>query len=161
MRDYGFEMNGIIDSERTGSDPAVVVAMRIVQKLAASDPDLLDGYMDLNKVNVIRDAVAFRDRSERSRTRIRASRVDFARAVAAGEVIGFLDVHYVVEGHRIPLGQMTGGDLRWVAQEYDATAREALMEKAFFTALAKRVGKGLVSDHFTEAQIAALRASLP
>lgn len=160
-RDYAAEMRAVIDSETAGGDPAPLVAARIVEKLDAVDPDLLGGWLHLGAVGFIRDTIGYVHRSGRAHARATGSRSVFAEDAAAGDVSSWLSTRYVVEdGRRPTLAEMTAADLRYVAGQYDQDAREAKTEAAFMRALAKRVGAGRVSDHFTDEQITALRDSL-
>lgn len=159
-RDYLAEMRDVLDSEAQG-DPAPVVAERVVVKLRATDPDLLSGWLDLQAVSFVRDAVGYIDRSGRARARATSQRSVFAEDAERGDVSGWLTTRYVLEdGRRPTLGDMTAENLRFVARTYDDDARAARMEAAFMRALAKRVGSGVVADHFTEDQVEALRRSL-
>ena len=159
-RDYLADMRAVLDSEATG-DPAPLVADRVVLKLRATDPDLLAGWLDAQAVAFIRDAIGYADRSTRARNRVVAARSVFADDADRGDVTRWLSTRYVVEdGRRPTLGEMTAADLRFVARSYDDDAKAARMEAAFMRALAKKVGAGRVSDHFSEDQIAALRSGL-
>ncbi len=159
-RDYLADMRAVLESEATG-DPAPLVAERVVEKLRATDPDLLSGWLDMQVVAFVRDAISYTDRSARAHARIVSQRSVFAADAAAGDVSRWLSTRYVVEdGRRPTLAEMTAADLRFVAGRYDDDAKAARTEAAFMRALAKRVGSGVVGDHFTEDQIADMRRSL-
>lgn len=162
-RDYVADLRAVIDAEFHDGDAAPVVAQRIVDKLRATDPDLLTGWLNANAVAFVRDAIAHSERSTRAHNRAVARRGVFSEGAAAGDVTAFLSTRYVVDGkgHRMALASMKSEHLRYVAAEYDADAKAARFEAAFMRALAKRVGTGTVSDHFTEQQITDLRRSLP
>ena len=162
-RDYAAEMRAVIDAEFHDGDAAPVVAARIVDKLRATDADLLNGWLAANAVSFVRDAIAYGERSARAHNRAVARRGVFADAATGGDVTSFLSTRYVVDGdgHRMALAAMGGPQLRFVAAEYDADAKAARFEAAFMRALAKKVGGGTVADHFTEQQITDLRRSLP
>lgn len=161
-RDYLAEMRAVIDAELQDGDSAPAVAGRIVAKLHATDPDLLAGWLDAGAVGWLTEAIGCIDRSARSHARAVSRRSAFGEASGDGDVAGFLVVRYVVDdAHtRKPLRELTRGELLYVAEAYAAGARAARFEAAFFRALAKRVGDGVVADHFTEAQIAELRRGI-
>lgn len=167
-RDYIAEMRALIDKEAAGEYVSGLVAAEVVGKLRANDPDLLAGWLDIQAVSLLHQAINNRDRSRRTAARIAAPRSVFASAAAAHEggdpapLRGLLDTHYVVnpEDLRKPLASMTANDLRYVAGRYHERAEDALMEEAFFMALSKKVGKGTVGEHFTEEQVWEMRKSL-
>lgn len=159
-REYVAEMRALLDSEANG-DPAPVVAERVVGRLRTTDPDLLAGWLDVQAVSLVRDAVGYIDRSGRARARATSARSVFADDAERGDVSGWLSTRYVLDdGRRPTLAEMTAGDLRFVAGQYDAEAKAAKTEAAFMRSIAKRVGSGVVADVFTEEQIDALRRSL-
>ncbi len=167
-RDYAAEMRAVIDTE-TGHGPYVsrVVAREIVEKLQANDADLLNGWLFSQAEQLVWTAINGRDRSARAHARSTGSRSAFAAAADehdAGDSTSlgrFLGCRYVVEdGSRRPLADLTKADLTFVAESYEDRARQNAFEAAFFRALAKKVGRGTVADHFTEERIAALRGSL-
>lgn len=161
-RDFVAEMRGFVDEEAESPDPAAVVAARVVAKLRADDPGLLRGWLDLGAVGFVRDMVAHLDRSTRARVRANAGRSQFADAVGADDVTGFLDVRYVVDeaGTRMRLALMGRAALVYVASAYEADARAVRMEAAFIRALAKKVGAGTVGDVFSEEEVLLLRQSI-
>ncbi len=167
-RDYVTEMRTLIDKEAEGEYVSGLVAAEIVGKLQANDLDLLNGWLHLQAVSLVHHAINDRDRSRRTQARTGAARSVFASAAeahAAGDsapLRGLLDTHYVVNGEalRKPLASMTAADLRYVSGRYEERMHDARLEMAFFAALAKKVGQGVVSDHFTEDQLHAMRASL-
>lgn len=160
QRDYVAEMREAMEQAANG-DPAPIVAARLVAKLRATDRDLLDGWLDLQAVSIVRDALAYIDRADRAHARATTARSVFAAAAAEGDVTGWLATrHRLDDGRRPTLAEMTADDLRYVAGTYDSQAKANRMEAVFMRALAKRVGKGTVADHFTEQQIADLRRSL-
>jgi hypothetical protein len=161
-RDYAAELRAVIDSEYQDGDAAPIVAARIVDKLRATDPDLLSGWLDAHAMSLLCEEIGRLDRSQRSHARAVASRGAFSQAIRDGDVAGFLETRYVVDEAktRLPLSKMTGEHLRYVASGYLATANAARLEAAFFRALAKKVGSGVVADHFTEERIHSLRRSI-
>lgn len=53
---------------------------------------------------------------------------------------------FVVNGVHRPLGDLTGKDLRWVAQDYEKKGNELLFWAGVYTKLARRVGKKTVRE---------------
>jgi hypothetical protein len=167
-RDYAAEMRTLIDSETShGSYVSRVIAREIVEKLEANDPEMLTGWLMEHAEQLIWGAINQRDRSTRSKARTSGPRSAFADAAAdheagSSEALGhWLDCPYVVEdGSRRALATLTKADLLFVAETYDARARQNDFEAVFMRALAKKVRTGTVADHFDEAKLAELRASL-
>ena len=143
-RDYVGEMRVLIDAEMLPGVSAPSAAVTIVEKLRANDPDLLAGWLDVGAVGFVREAIGAVTRSTRSHLRQVGARSAFADAAEAGDVSGWLAVPYVVDDRysRKPLGDLVKAELLYVAKEYDADARAARLEAAFFRALAKHVGAG-------------------
>lgn len=167
-RDYAAEMRTLIDAETSGG-PYVSpqVAEHIVNKLRATDPDLLNGWLQAQAVNFVRHAINLRDCSTRSHARATSGRSAFAAAAelheagAADAMSGWLDVvHPLEDGTRKRIADMTAVDLLAVADDYDARARENGLHAAFLKAIAKKVRKGKVSDHFDDAKLAQLWRSI-
>lgn len=168
-RDFAGEMGAVIDAE-IGEGPFVsaVVASHIVDKLRATDPDLLSGWLDFQAVGILRDAISTRERSVRSHARAVRGRSVFANAAEQAEggnaaALGaFLDIRYVVDDQntRVRLADMDRSALIFAADDYRRQANENLMEEAFLRALAKRVGRRTVKDVYSEAQIAAMWSGL-
>jgi hypothetical protein len=168
-RDYAADMRAVIDAE-TAAGPYVsaVVAEHIVDKLRATDPDLLNGWLDSQAAQLLRHAINLRDCSVRSHNRATQGRSvfrDAAEAAAAGDIeplrSHFLAEVYVVEdGSRIRLADMRKPELLYAADTFQARARRNQMQEAFLRALAAKVGKGRVADRFDEDKVAALWRSL-
>jgi hypothetical protein len=167
-RDFAAEMRAVIDAE-TANGPYVsaTVAAHIVEKLTATDPDLLDGWLHAGAVQFLRHAINLRDCSARTHARHMASRSVFRQAAEDHEdgdetaLVRFLDTRYVIEdGSRVRLAEMRKPDLVFVADDYAARARENALQEAFLRALAKKVGRGRVSDHFTDEQLTAMWTSV-
>lgn len=165
-REYAAEMRAVIEAE-TSHGPFVsrVVAREIVEKLTVNDPDLLSGWLNSQAEQLIWGAINTYDRSKRASAR--TSRSAFAKAAedfeeGDDEALGhWLSTRYVVEdGSRRVLATLTKNDLLFVAQTYDDRAQANAFEAQFMRALAKKVRNGTVADHFDEATIAKMRASL-
>ena len=167
-RDYAAEMRTVID-QWTADSPYVsrAVANEIVAKLSVTDRDLLDGWLRVHAETLIWQAINDRDRSTRAHTRRVAGARRFAEAADAAEegdttaLVGFLSVPYVVaDGSRKTLGSLDKDDLNFVAQRYAQRAEENAMNAAFMKALARKVGKGVVADHFTNEQLDSMWLSI-
>lgn len=163
-RDYIAEMRQVIDAETaSGSYSSPIVAQHIVDKLRATDEELLQGWLNIQAVQFVRHAINLRDCSRRTHARQTSGRSVFrenAEAYEAGDhdaMAGWLTTVYVIEdGTRKPLGEMFKPDLIYVADDYHARAQENLLAEAFMRALAKKVGRGRVADHFNEEKLAKL-----
>lgn len=167
-RDFATEMRAVIDDATSGG-PYIppIAASEIVEKLRVNDPDLLDGWLHAQAERFVWQAINDRDRSRRAVTSHRAKGAAFGAAAErhnAGDSTGlrpFLDAPYSVsDGTRKPLASLTKDDLLFVAERYQARSNENAMKATFMTALAKKVGKGVVADHFTEDQLSAMFESL-
>lgn len=166
-RDYAAEMRAVIDAEAQGTYASPVVAAHIVEKLRATDPGLLRGWLDDQAVNFVRHAINLRDCSTRSHNRTTASRSVFRQAAEdfkAGDstpLTGFLDEPYQVEGgSKMPLRLMRAAELTFAADDYKGRAREHLMQEAFLRALAKKCRTKPVGEVFTEEKLAELWNSI-
>lgn len=161
-RDYIADMNAAIeDAIPEGVDyTAPLVAADLVEKLRATDPDLLIGWLELKAAVFLADAVARRSNSRRSAARSAAPRKAFAEAARSFADSGDVAVlspfaaEYVVdeENTRRTVARMTAEDCRFVAGRYDETARQAKLEASFHRAVAKKLGLRVVGDVFTEEQ---------
>lgn len=166
-RDYASEMRAVIDAE-TGHGPYVsrIVAEAIVEKLHATDPELLDGWLHAQAAQMVWQTINDRDRSRRASARATAGRSLFAAAAgqhAAGDssaLTQFLGMPFTVDGVRKRLADLTGADLTQAAVDYQRRADQNTMTAAFLRALGKKVKRGTVSDHFTEQQLATLWTSI-
>lgn len=167
-RNYAVEMRAVMDAE-TGHGPytSAVVAEQIVEKLTATDSDLLQGWLNEQAVFFIRHAINLRDCSRRSHARVQAGRSvfreasDAAEAGNTGPLTSFLSTVYVIEdGSRVRLAEMSKPELVFVADGYGQRAAESLLQEAFLRALAKKVGSKKVADHFDEDRIAELWRSI-
>jgi hypothetical protein len=167
-RNYATEMRATIDAETAdGPYMSVVVAARIVEKLEATDPELLQGWLSTQAVQFVRMAINARDCSTRTHARATAGRSVFkemADAAEAGdaEPLGsWLRTVFVLEdGSRQRLAEMRAADLTFVADDYGRRAADALMQESFLRALAKKVGKRKVSDVYDEDKLAQLWQSI-
>lgn len=167
-RDYAAELRAIVDAE-TSRGPYVsrVVAADVVGKLLANDPDLLDGWLHANAENFVWQMINDRDRSLRSHARQTSGRREFAADAKdhaegnSAPLVRWLTVPFAVaDGSRKRLAEMTADDLLFAADGYEARARENKMTAAFLKAIARKVKKGKVSDHFADEQLVAMWESL-
>lgn len=168
-RDYCAEMRRIIDARTADGRPYIarVVASEVVTDLRTTDPDLLNGWLNTMAEHFIWQFVNDRDRAIRSRARYYVPRDEFqqaARAFTTGNdkpLRRFMDMPLTVaDGTRKRLAILNHNDLMFVAADYDKRAATNAMMTAFLTALAKKVGDGVVADHFTEEKLAELFNSL-
>lgn len=166
-RDFAAEMRAVIDSE-TSSSPYVsrLVANHIVEKLSATDPDLLNGWLIAHAEQLIWAAINQRDRSVRGHARRSAGAHDFSEALGEDDIpaaLGrFLGTVYPVDetGTRKRLAELAKADLIFVAEGYERRAEWNAMNAAFMRALAKAVGRDTVADRFTDEKLAELWQSL-
>lgn len=169
MRDYAAEMRRIVDAE-TGDVPYVsrVVATHVVEKLRATDPELLTGWLNAQADVFIWQMINDRDRSIRARARSTSSARRFSAAAADAEagdstaLAKWLTVPFTVaDGTRRQLGEMSRDDVLFVADSYGARARENKMTEAFLRAIARKVAKGgAVRDYFSDEALSTMWASL-
>lgn len=161
-RDYAAEMRAIIDAETaTGAYASRVVAAHVVEKLRATDPELLQGWLDAQAETFVWQAINDRDRSLRSHARATAGRAEFAADSARGDVGRWLNTPFsVADGMRKRLGDMSRDDLLFASGEYRARAEQNRMTSTFLAVLAKKVRRGTVRDHFTEEQLDAMWTSI-
>ena len=167
-RNYAAEMRAVIDAE-TGDGPYVsrVVAENVVAKLRATNAELLQGWLDSQAEHFVWQLINDRDRSTRSHVRRAAKPAAFAEDAAAAEagdrarLIRWMNVPYVTEdGSRKRLGVMRKNDLLFVADSYDAQARENKMHAAFMRAIARKVGNREVQQVYSDEQLTTMWNSL-
>lgn len=164
-RNYAAEMRAVIDAE-TGDGPYVsrVAAEHVVEKLRATDPDLLGGWLDAQAEHFVWQLINDRDRSTRSYARSAAKPRAFGEDAESGEprrMVRWLNVPFSVEdGSRKRLAALTKTELLFVADAYDARAQENKLTAAFMRAIARKVGPATVADTYTDEQLAAMWSSL-
>lgn len=166
-RDFAGEMRAVIDAEATGTYVPTTVAANIVEKLRATNPDLLAGWLDAQAETFIRQAINNRDNSQRTAARHHRPRSVFAEDAAATEagepdrMVGWLTTRFTVEdGSRKPLAEMGKGEVLFAADTYVARAEENRLQAAFLKAVARKVKSGVVADHFTDEQLSTMWNSL-
>lgn len=170
-RDYANDMRKLIDKLRTGggSYNAGILAHEVAQRLLSEDRELLYGFLEAHAVHTIRTMIIASDAATRSYARHNGPASVFADAVKAAEEgdykplrVGFLQAIYVIniDNDRKALKDMTAEDVLFVAKSYDHRAKSALLEAAFFRAVARKIGTGRVADSFNNVQLAELRVLL-
>lgn len=166
-RDYAAEMRALIDAEASGTYVPATVAHDLAEKLRATDPDLLAGWLDAQAETFLRQAINARDNSQRTAARHSRPRSVFAADAAAAEagepepMARWLDVRFTVEdGSRMPLREMTKDQLLFAGDAYQARADENRMTAAFLRAISRKVRTGVVADHFTDEQLSTMWDSL-
>lgn len=157
-RDYPAEMTALIEESTQGSDwvPALV-AEKLIDRLKADDPDLLNGWLHTLAPQLLTDAISMRERSIRTVTRRRASARAFGKASEAAESgdlteIGSFAVTYAIDDDntRRRVADMSGADHQFVASDYTRKAKRSQMLAAFHRAVAKKVGKKRTADVMSE-----------
>jgi hypothetical protein len=162
-RDYAAEMFATIETfVPAGNYVAALIADDLFNKLEATDPDLLRGFLvEVHGRTTLTDLIARRSNSLRQVSRIMAPRKAFADAAQvfaetgdAGALVASFRVEYVVNSDnlRLTVADMTGTDHQFVAGGYESTAKNASMLAAFHRAVAKKVGDRRTADVFTEEQ---------
>lgn len=168
-RDYLADMNAAIERAVPDGDyTAPVVAAELIAHLRQSDPGLLAGWLDLRAETMLTDVIARRSNSKRQAARHLRPRRAFAEAARSFESSGDAVVlkpftfEYVVDAAntRRTVGQMTAADCLFVADRYEDTARTAKLEASFHRAVAKKVGRKVVGDVFTEEQYLSMYQSI-
>lgn len=144
-----------------------LAAAEIVEKLRATEPDVLQVWLDSQAEHFVWQLINDRDRSRRGhavRGRGAAAFKSADEAHRSGDttaLLPFLDAPYTVEdGSRRRLAELKHDDLVFVAETYDQRARDNALRAAFMSALAKKVKRGQVQDHFTEDKLHAMWNSL-
>lgn len=176
-RDYIAEMDARIEAATKGSGwVAAVVAEKLCGQLLESDPELLDGWLHVMAVSLLRRVIGLRvhqvSRAAKRSARVRAFASAAAdletaegdeRAPAAAALLGMFDeIHVVDEDQtRKRAADMTGSEHLFVAENtHQRTANTALMLAAFHRAVAKKVGKKRTADVLSEEAYEALYISI-
>lgn len=86
---------------------------------------------------------------------------DLARKHMAGEIdiSDVFQVEYVIDAQNTTrkFGAMTRTDLLYVADQYEATGRRALLQSAYFKAVAKKTGNRTVAETFSPEEVLKLQ----
>lgn len=164
-RDFAAEMNALCRQMLNDSDrPLPVVAHDLVAAVRASDPDLLNGWLDQRATDFVRDHLGHMVRGDRALSRTQERPRAFAQAAAAFEAgdraaLGarFRAEHLIdEEGTRRKVADMTGADHLFVAGRYNDDSRHAAFLARVHRAVGKRVGARKTSEVYTEDQYAAM-----
>lgn len=157
-RNYATDMRALID-EATDGGPYVprIIASEIVEKLQATDPDLLHGWLTEQAEHFIWQAINDRDRSRRAHTTHQIRRGAFADAADAGTTNSYLSLPFTVEdGTRRHLGTLRKPDLLYVSATYQRRANENQFLAQVMTAIAKKIGSRTVAEVYDEDQLRAM-----
>jgi hypothetical protein len=150
--------------EAIDGDFVVLVEAEQFHKLMERDhPDELAEWQTAKTVEFIADALGTIIRSERAKARTRAGARAFQEAAeelaAAGgpenpdALDSFAQVYKVNKNNLFrSVADMTGADHRFVADQYEATGKRALMLTSFHRAVAKKVGTRRTGDVFEMAE---------
>lgn len=162
-RDYTAEFAaGLIESVPDGEFVPAIVASNYIARLADTDPALLNGWLVANAAAFATDLLGCRLRNSRAKARAHASAREFAANVADPDYAGSFTITYRIadDDTRIRVADMTGDHHRFVASDYEASARTDRMLAAFHRAIAKKVGKARTADVISEGEYDALYRSL-
>lgn len=179
-RDYSAEFNAFINERLYVTDSSAHLARTIFDQLLELDPDLLDGWVAMHALDLVKKAVGDRHRAVRAQNRQAAMREPILKAklqVADAEArmgnlrpaaalstelsdkrTKFLTERYIGEdGNFIVLGEMKRAERRRVANYHDTMGRAHLTRKAFMLAIDERCGADKATgDIFTEEDLSAL-----
>jgi hypothetical protein len=168
MRDYVAEVRAIVDTE-TERGPYVTgqVADKVIKWLRHHDPELLQGFLDTQAVQLVCVMIRDRDRSARSHARAVAGRSVFRGALAQfadgdpSALNRWLTMPIVLDGNvRKPLAELTAEDLNHAADRYHHHAQRNAMMATFLRTLSAKVSDGTVADYYTDEQLATMWRSL-
>jgi hypothetical protein len=151
-----------------------LVARELVEKLRATDPELLEGWLQERAEVIVTDYIHHLVKNRRRPPSPEAKkRENFSQAVEAfmqsGDTQEFRERvsspftwHYVVrdDNFKKPVGKMNGADLRYVANSFQATKHQAAFRESFFRAVSKRVGDKCVEEVFTVEQYISMYRSV-
>lgn len=154
-RDYASEMRRYIEDNLPDGDVVLSThAEWMIRKLQQKDPDLLMGWLMHNAVVLLSDYIRVKVvRGNRKAIR----RV--SKAFTSGDSEGVRPNAFELDRYVIDtdntwrlLGDMTGKDHRFVADDYDRRSKEMAMLAAFHRAVAKRVGAKTTAEVLTVEQ---------
>ena len=177
-RDYIAEMDAVIAevTEGGGWVPAVVAA-KLHARLLENDPDLLDGWLHVMAIQMLRRMIGLRQSHERTVARRRAGARAFASAAqefadadgeeeteaAGARLLGLFRVTHEVDDKNTQKRafEMTGPEHLFVAENtYQRTANTHLMIAAFHRAVAKKIGSRRTDEVLTEERYEAMYRSI-
>jgi hypothetical protein len=160
-------VEGLLDEAAEDAEfiPAVSAA-KLAAGLREQDPASLSEWLDMHAEEFLTEALQRRIKGSRASALRRAKARAFGEAASAAasgdtEALAHFSVLYVVsaDNTRRRVGDMTGGDHRFVSASYGASGRHDLMLEAFHLAVAKKVGRRRTADAMTEEQYDALLRS--
>lgn len=131
-------------------------AERYLNYMRIKHSDVLDEWLTDHARQWVTIELGRMRRSERARfnagTKAR-SFANLARKHMAGEIniADVFETEYVIDDRNTTrkLGAMTRPDLLYVADQYEATGRRALLQAAYFKVVAKKTGNRTVAEAFT------------
>lgn len=160
----------IIAETSHGEFRAVEVAQRIVDKLRATDPDLLLAFLEDHAVRAITDAILLLDRQRKSRLRAprKTARSVFAAAVGEHEngrpdaLVGWLEtwVEAGPQNAKVHLRDARAEHLDFAIGRYRKRAQSNEFEAVFLEAIRKKIGSKTVGESLTDEEIVTLRENL-
>lgn len=174
-RNYQAEMHAAANAAiPEGEFITALVAHELVDKLRATDPELLEGWLRERAEVIVGDYIHHLVKNRRRPPSPEAAkRMNFAAAASVfaerGDAEEFREsvrspftFHYVVRDDQLrkPVGDMNGADLRYVANSFQATKQQAAFRESFFRAAAKRVGDKCVKEVFTVEQYTSMYRSV-
>jgi hypothetical protein len=164
-----FEINQLIDKGRkAGPYSSRELAHAIVAQLRKADPGLLSSWLDGQAENLLWMEINRQDRSDRAGNRTSATRSVFAAAEMAQDgaerrqvLTSWLTTRYVnSEGLRMEFGTMRKADVTYVASRHRFREQSSALQAAFMEAVARKLGRGTVADHFDEEKLSHLWQSI-
>ena len=172
-RDFQAEMNALIVAATEGKTYAVPdVARELYERLLATDPILLNGWLHQNALSALSNAIGDHVRSMRAAARAgstgkRSSSAGrfaaAARLAEAGDTSAlalYAAMHVVNPGQeRKRASDMTGPDHRYVARQYQRNAQEQGLLGLFHETVAAKVGDKRTEDVLTAEQYETLYRS--
>jgi hypothetical protein len=169
VRDYIADMSAAIeDAIPEGDYAAPLVAAELVEKLRATDPGLLSGWLDLRAAVFLADTIARRSNSKRQAARVGGPRRAFAEAAQRfteqtdPAILAPFATEYVIdaENTRRRVADMTGPDHRFVAAGYAESKRTAALLEKFHVAVARKVGDRRTAEVISESEYLAMLRSI-
>lgn len=169
-RDYLAEMNDVIERAIPEGDyVAALVADELVEKLLASDRDLLTGWLVMRAKPIVTDVIRQRCNSDRStylrnqpRKAFGEAAKDFADTGNVTVMKPWSKIRLVVndENLRRPIPAMNAQDCFYVADGYHKSKQAAAMEEVFWRSVRKKIGTGVIGDFFSEEQFKRMYVSV-
>jgi hypothetical protein len=151
--DAAIPVKGILTSRQ--------VAETLHEELLTDDPALLHGWLRANAVQFLTDVIGQRLRSERGRYR-NTSRRAFGDAAEVGDLSNYFEQRFVIDDGNSwkKLGDMTGVDHKYVASQYERSAKTDALLAKFHVAVARKVGAKRTDEVFTAEQLYKLEQSI-